>query len=69
MPLYLYSVFLGFTSNNFDLSFDREIQGFAETSFYQELSEFTASFWMKTSSEDIETGTMMSYAFGSEESK
>lgn len=54
-------------SNDFDLVFDRKVQGYAETDFYQELKEFTASFWLKVK-KDVETGTIMSYSYGSEES-
>ena len=59
----------GYLSNDFDLSFNRDIQGFAETAFYQHLREFTVAFWMKTSSADIESGTVFSYAYDDEKSK
>ena len=58
-----------YTSSDFDLWFRRDVQGYAETEFYEDLSAFTVAFWMKTSSQDIETGTVFSYAYGSEESK
>lgn len=50
--------------DNFDLVFDRGVQGYAETSFHRDLDEFTAAFWVKASSEDIEAGTVLSYAVG-----
>jgi len=48
--------------------FDRNVQGYAETEFYQDLRAFTASFWLKVKKE-IETGTVMSYSFGDEDCK
>lgn len=51
------------TKNDFDLTFDRSVQGYAENTFHQDLTEFTISFWTKVSSEELESGTVMSYAY------
>eukprot|EP00111_Clytia_hemisphaerica_P006027 TCONS_00017431-protein len=56
-----------YNSNDFDLVFDRQLQGYAETQFYQDLNSFTASFWLKVKKE-MDTGTIMSYSYGNEES-
>jgi len=48
--------------SNFDLVFDRDVQGYAESHLDNELSAFTLAFWMKGSKEDLEAGTIASYA-------
>ena len=55
-------LFLGRQDTNFDLVFDREVQGYAESHLDNELSAFTLAFWMKGSKEDLEAGTVVSYA-------
>lgn len=60
--------FIVHSSNNFDLVFNRNVQGYAETEFYQDLKAFTVSFWLKVKKE-METGTVMSYSFGDEDCK
>ena len=55
-------------SDNFDLVFDRKVQGYADTEFYQDLHAFTISFWLKVK-KDLDTGTVMSYSYGNEECK
>ena len=47
---------------NFDLVFDREVQGYSEAHLDNQLSAFTLSFWMKGVPDDIEAGTAVSYA-------
>ena len=53
---------LGRQESNFDLVFDRNVQGYAESHLDNELSAFTLAFWMKGSKEDLEAGTVASYA-------
>ena len=48
--------------------FDRKVQGYADTEFYQDLRAFTISFWLKVK-KDLDTGTVMSYSYGNEECK
>ena len=60
--MFIFSFYVGRTKDNFDLIFDRTVQGFAESSFHKPIQEFTIAFWVKVSSEDTEAGTVLSYA-------
>ena len=47
---------------NFDLVFNRDTQGYAESNLKNQLGAFTLSFWMKGVQDDLEAGTPVSYA-------
>ena len=68
ISLYTFLSRAAYQSNDFDLVFDRKVQGYADTEFYQDLRAFTVSFWLKVM-KDLDTGTIMSYAFGDDECK
>ena len=57
-------MFLGSTESNFDLVFDRTVQGYAESTLNDLIDEFTIAFWLKTLPSEIESGTVLSYAIG-----
>eukprot|EP00794_Sanderia_malayensis_P007132 gene7132-7937_t len=50
------------TNTDFDLEFNRDVQTFSEASLHNDLSAFTVSFWMKGRADDLESGTILSYA-------
>ncbi|XP_065668355.1 sushi, von Willebrand factor type A, EGF and pentraxin domain-containing protein 1 isoform X2 [Hydra vulgaris] len=52
------------TASNFDLLFDRTVQGYAKSTISELIDEFTVAFWLKTSPTEIESGTVLSYAIG-----
>ena len=64
LQVYCLLWFSGYTKDDFDLVFDRTVQSFAESTLHQHLTDFTISFWVKVSSEDLESGTVLSYAVG-----
>lgn len=64
LQVYCLRWFSGYAKDDFDLTFDRTVQSFAEATLHQHLTDFTISFWVKVSSEDLESGTVLSYAVG-----
>lgn len=42
--------------------FDRKVQGYSESHLDNDLFAFTLAFWMKGHEDDIEAGTIVSYA-------